>query len=252
MCNQMIPYDEYGSREHPTVLLLHGAAALNTFCCQYCLSSKYHLIVPHLCGAGKLANRAYDPEWMKRELFVLIAGLHKEKIGIIGHSLGAQLAVMLLCERPERFCFAVFLSAWVNPTAKAIRRYCRFAGLAAGMLHCKWLVRLQGRYWRYTKAQADDMAAYAASITLQVYRSFFENTLDLKRLPTYATLDLPMLAICGSGEVVDMKTSLALLGENAHCRTLMLSQAGHDFPMRRAEALNPILEAFIERFKAPS
>ena len=57
MCNQMIPYDEYGSREHPTVLLLHGAAALNTFCCQYCLSSKYHLIVPHLCGAGKLANR---------------------------------------------------------------------------------------------------------------------------------------------------------------------------------------------------
>ena len=96
------------------------------------------------------------------------------------------------------------------------------------------------------------MAAYAASITLQVYRSFFENTLDLKRLPTYATLDLPMLAICGSGEVVDMKTSLALLGENAHCRTLMLSQAGHDFPMRRAEALNPILEAFIERFKAPS
>src|SRR5699024_4213796 len=112
---------------------------------------------------------------------------------------------------------------WVNPTAKAIRRYCRFAGLAAGMLHCKWLVRLQGRYWRYTKAQADDMAAYAASITLQVYRSFFENTLDLKRLPTYATLDLPMLAICGSGEVVDMKTSLALLGENAHCRTLMLS-----------------------------
>ena len=73
------------------------------------------------------------------------------------------------------------------------------------------------------------MAAYAASITLQVYRSFFENTLDLKRLPTYATLDLPMLAICGSGEVVDMKTSLALLGENAHCRTLMLSQAGHDF-----------------------
>ena len=59
-----------------------------------------------------------------------------------------------------------------------------------------------------------------------------------------------MLAICGSGEVNDMKTSLTLLGSNPHCRTMVLSKAGHDFPMRKAEKLNPILREFISGVKA--
>lgn len=33
-------YDEYGSREKPTILLLHGAGALDTFCRQYCFADK--------------------------------------------------------------------------------------------------------------------------------------------------------------------------------------------------------------------
>ncbi len=78
----------------------------------------------------------------------------------------------------------------------------------------------------------------------------FENTLDLRRLPVYSAVDVPMLAICGSGEVKDMKTSLTLLGSNPHCRTMVLSKAGHDFPMRKAEKLNPILREFISGVKA--
>ena len=48
----MLYYDEYGNKENPTILLLHGAGALDTFCRQYCFSDKYHLVVPHLAGAG--------------------------------------------------------------------------------------------------------------------------------------------------------------------------------------------------------
>lgn len=99
----MLHYDEYGNKEKPTILLLHGAGVLDTFCSQYCFSGQYHLIVPHLHGAGKSADIVYDPDIMKRELFDLIDSLRKEKIGVIGHSLGAQLAIMLVCERPNRF-----------------------------------------------------------------------------------------------------------------------------------------------------
>jgi pimeloyl-ACP methyl ester carboxylesterase len=147
----MLPYDEYGKREKPTILLLHGAAALDTFYGQYCFSERYHLVVPHLYGAGKSAGKIYEPEALKHELFKLIHSLNKDKIGVIGHSLGAQLAVMLVCERPEQFSFAVFLSAWVNPKPGTVRMYCNPAGITVKMLHCKWYVRLQGKYWRYTK-----------------------------------------------------------------------------------------------------
>ena len=63
----MIYFDEYGERKNPTILLLHGAAALDTFCNQYCFSMQYHLVVPHLHGAGKSADKVYDPKLMKQK-----------------------------------------------------------------------------------------------------------------------------------------------------------------------------------------
>lgn len=117
----MLYYDEYGSKENPTIMLLHGAGALDTFCRQYCFSDKYHLIVPHLAGAGKAATEIYEPEKTVEELFMLIRSLHKKRIGVIGHSLGGQIAIMLVSKQPELFKFAVFLSAWVNPKPKKFR-----------------------------------------------------------------------------------------------------------------------------------
>lgn len=238
-------YDEYGSKENPTILLLHGAGALDTFCRQYSFSDKYHLVIPHLAGAGKTVAEIYEPEKTVQELFALIKTVHKKQIGVIGHSLGGQIAIMLVSKQPELFNFAIFLSAWVNPNPKTIQIYCSLAGLSAKMLHWRWLVRLQGKYWNYTEEQTDKMVEYSKRITTQVYRSFFSNTLDLTKLPKYQTVTIPMLAICGSREVSDMKISLKLLAQNPNCRTLILKGANHDFPMRNANQLNPILQKFI-------
>lgn len=241
----MLYYDEYGSRENPTILLLHGAGALDTFCRQYCFSDKYHLVVPHLAGAGKAAAEIYDPEKTIEELFTLIRALYKKRIGVIGHSLGSQIAIMLVSKQPELFNFAIFLSAWVNPKPKTIRMYCSLAGISAKMLHWRWMVRLQGKYWNYTKEQVNTMAEYAKRITPQVYYAFFANTLDLSKILKYQAVTIPMLAICGSKEVRDIKTSLKLLAQNPSCLAITLQGANHDFPMRNAKQLNPILEKFI-------
>ncbi|MGN1417712.1 MAG: alpha/beta fold hydrolase [Acutalibacteraceae bacterium] len=243
----MLYFDAYSDREKSTILMLHGAGALDTFCQQYYLSDKYHLVVPHLPGSGKAAGEVYQPQKTKEELFELIESLNKKKIALIGHSLGAQIAVSLISERPELFNCAVFLSAWVNPTAKTVRKYCGLSGICAKMLHIKPLVRFQGKYWNYTDRQADYMAEYSKNITAEVYRSFFEQTLDLKKLPSYQTVPVPMLAVCGSNEVKDMKTSLDLLSKNPNCKTEILKNAGHDFPMRNAEKLNRILDNFFSR-----
>ena len=245
----MLYFDEYGNRGDPTLVLLHGAGALDTFCQQYYLAERYHLVVPHLPGAGQSAETAYEPEKAKQELFQLIEHLHAGPIGVIGHSLGAQIAIMLVCERPELFSFAVFLSAWVNPRPQTVKRYCRMAGMAAKLLRYKWLTRLQGRYWHYTKEQAERMAQDSTRITPQVYRSFFEHTLDLQKLASYPTARVPMVAICGSKEVRDMRRSLQLLGQNPHCQTIVLPGANHDFPMRRAEQFNPVLEEILARYR---
>lgn len=76
----MLYYDEYGSKENPTIMLLHGAGALDTFCRQYCFSDKYHLIVPHLAGAGKAAAEIYKPEKTAVELFIGLSGGHNLRV----------------------------------------------------------------------------------------------------------------------------------------------------------------------------
>lgn len=236
----MITFDEYGNRNHPTILLLHGAGALDTFTQQYCFADHYHLVVPHLPGAGENAAMPYNKEETVEMLHELIASLHKDKIGVVGHSLGAQIAIMLVTKYPQYFSFAVFLSAWVNPKPKTIRMYTKFSKLSSMMFQWSWLIRLQAKYWHYTKQQADTMAAYAKHITPEVFSSFFENTLDLSTLQDYKMLTLPMYAIIGKHEVSDMKTSLHLLGENPHCKTQVM-KGYHDFPMRNAKQLNPVL-----------
>ncbi len=241
----MLHYDEYGSKDNPTILLLHGAGALDTFSQQYCFAGQYHLVVPHLPGAGQAADEIYEPEAAVQALLALAGHLDQQKIGVIGHSLGAQLAIRLVCARPEKFRFAVFLSAWAAPNPKTVRRYCALAGVAAKLLHWKWLVRLQGRYWNYSAEQADTMAAYSGRITPRGYRAFFANTLELSKLPAYPAVRLPMLAICGSRETRGVKASLAMLAQNPCCRTVILRGANHDFPMRSAARCNPILEEFI-------
>lgn len=242
----MLHYDEYGSPNSPALLLLHGAAALDTFSQQYDLADKYRLIVPHLPGAGENAGQVYAPEETAEALLELVSSLGLERPAVMGHSLGAQLAVLLLCKAPASFSCGVFLSAWVNPTEKSIAAYSCLAALSSAALKWGWLVRFQGRYWHFTPAQARYMAEYARNISPDVYRSFFVNTLDLKQHPEYQAVRVPMLAVCGSREVGDMRASLALLGENPHCKTVMLPGCGHDFPMRQAAKLNPLIHDFLK------
>lgn len=91
-----------------------------------------------------MAAEVYEPKGNVEELFTLIRTLHKKQIGIISHSLGGQIAIMLVSKQPELFSFAVFLSTWVNPKPKTIRMYCSLAELSAKMLHWRWLVQFQG------------------------------------------------------------------------------------------------------------
>lgn len=167
-------YDEYGDKRKPTILLLHGAGVLDTFAKQYDeLSKQYHLLVPHLPGAGKAASFAYVPDATDHDLLELISSLPNKPIGVIGHSLGAQIAIRLVSKMPARFQFAIFLSAWVVPDPLMSKVYCSLAPFCAALLHFKWLVAMQGQYWNFSQKQIETMSQYSKQISASVYRSFF-------------------------------------------------------------------------------
>ena len=220
--------------------------ALDTFANQYeTLSEKYFLIVPHLHGAGEAVDISYDTVILQQQLIDLINDIHSERLTIIGHSIGGQLAVLLVANNPHLFKKAVFLSPWVIPNEKSTNLYCKLAPFTVWAMKRSWIVRMQANYWGFTKSQADYMAAYSKRMTVENYCAFFKQTINLVKLPSYKEVTIPMLAVCGSRESKDIKDSVALLGENKFCQVRVINGAGHDFPMREANVLNELLVEFI-------
>ena len=244
----ILHFDTYGLKNNPPVLLLHGAMALDTFANQYeSLSETHYVIVPHLHGAGEAVDISYNPVILQQQLIEMINELHSEPMTIIGHSIGGQLAVMLVANNPHLFKKAVFLSPWVIPNEKSTNLYCKLAPFTVWAMKSSWIVSMQANYWGYTKSQANYMAAYSKRMTVENYCAFFKNTIDLAKLPAYKDVTIPMLAVCGSRESKDIKDSITLLGENKFCQVRVLEGAGHDFPMRKSKIINKWIKEFISQ-----
>ena len=240
-------FDAYGDSKNPTLVLLHGAAALDTFAHQYdALTQRFYVLVPHLPGAGEAAAEAYNPQETADALANWIASLGVGKVYLMGHSVGGQLAVKLVCEHEELFCRAVFLSAWLISSEKSVKNLSNLARLSYGAIKNASLLRMQAKYWGLTPEQAEKLVAYSQKIKKNTYVGFYANRILLKKLPGYPRVKIPMLAMCAKGETAEMKASLDALGkQNTNCLTVVFPQGSHDFVLRNYSLLNPMLMDFL-------
>ena len=98
----MLYFREFGDRKNPTILLLPGAGMAQTFYCQYGFADRFHLVEVHLLGTGEEAAK----KWSLREnidgVLAIIKEIGKEKVSLAGFSMGAQMAVALLCEKGSK------------------------------------------------------------------------------------------------------------------------------------------------------
>jgi pimeloyl-ACP methyl ester carboxylesterase len=240
-------FDQYGDSKNPTLVLLHGAALLDTFSHQYeALARWFHVLVPHLPGAGEAAAEAFNPQETSDALAAWIASLNVGKVLVMGHSVGGQLAVKLVSEHEELFSRAIFLSAWLISSEKTVKSLSSIAKLSYGAIKNASLLKMQGKYWGLTPEQTEKLVSYSPRIKLNTYVGFYANRIYLKDLPGYASVRIPMLAMCAKGETAEMKASLHALGEqNTNCLTVVFPQGSHDFVLQKYKLLNPMLLDFL-------
>lgn len=239
--------DSYGDAKNPILILLHGAAALDTFSHQYdMLAARFHVLVPHLPGAGEAAAESYDPRQVCDALAGWIESLNAGKVAIMGHSIGGQLAVKLVSEHEHLFSRAVFLSAWLISSEKSVKTFSSIARMSFGAIKSTSLLRMQAKYWGMTPEQTETLVAYSQKIDLNTYVGFYANRICLEDLLGYASVKIPMLAMCARGETAEMKASLRALGEqNKNCLTVLFPRGSHDFVLRHSDLLNPMLLDFL-------
>lgn len=239
-------FDHYGKEGSPVLVLLHGAAALDTFAGHYAaLSEHFHVLVPHLPGAGQAAEEAYDPQAVCDALAEWIGSLNAGKVALMGHSVGAELAFKIVCEHEALFSRAVFLSPWLMAGPASTKLYVSMARMTYKSIKNEKLLRMQAKYWKLSPEQADAMVAYSQKIPLDTYVSFFEKRIHFSDEPDYASVSIPMLAMCAKGDSGETKASIYALGENNNCLTVIFPLGSHDFVLRQAEKLSPMLLDFL-------
>lgn len=90
------------------------------------------------------------------------------------------------------------------------------------------------------------MVDYSRKITSEQYTAWFKNRIFLDEYMNYSNINIPMLAVCGKKEFKEIIKSIEELGRrNPKCKTIFLDNANHDFPLRQANLINPILLDFI-------
>ncbi len=240
-------FDAYGDEQNPVLVLLHGAAALDTFANQYdLLAQHFRVLVPHLPGAGEAAAEAYDPQATADAVAAWISSLGVGKVLLMGHSVGAELAVKLASEHEELFLRAVFLSPWLLASAASTKLFAGMARMTYRSTKNEKLLRMQAKYWNLNATQADRMVAYTKQISPETYVSFFEKRIHLGELSGYASVSIPMLSMCARGDSGETKASVRALGDqNTNCLTVIFPQGSHDFVLRQAGLLNPMLLDFL-------
>jgi pimeloyl-ACP methyl ester carboxylesterase len=99
-----IHYLEWG-RSGPPVILLHGLYddARTWEAIAPLLASDYHIVAPDRRGAGSSdkPKEGYDSQTLVSDLILLIRNLKLGPATLVGHSAGAQIALMMAAQRPE-------------------------------------------------------------------------------------------------------------------------------------------------------
>lgn len=245
----MLYYREFGDRKNPTILLLPGAGMAQTFYCQYQYADRFHLVEVHLLGTGEEADKLWSLRDNIDGVLEIIRKIGKEKVSLVGFSMGAQLAVALLCEAQELFDRAIIISAWLIKPEQKVRKMCRLMKAGFFLENSTWFAKKQAAQMGMDEQTTADFLRQSKNNRRDNYDAYSWDGVDIEKYPQFAAVKVPMLALVGAKENRELmiESTLRLGRTNHHCTSQVWEGHAHDIPYVRPEEFNRV---FLEVFGA--
>ncbi|SCY30543.1 alpha/beta fold hydrolase [Alkaliphilus peptidifermentans] len=240
-------YAEYGSRGNPTVVLLHPAGLVDAYVDLYDLSEDYHLVIPHMYGSGREVSKSYHYKEVEAEIIKIIKGLNKEKVILIGHSLGACLCVTLLCKIPEFIEKAFISSPWVVPSNEVNRKWAKGISKISGLIKTKIVARLILKLLKYPKEQRDFfMDTWPKMLKENIPRWYSQVPLQSNCI-RIANNRVPITLVYAEKDIKSMRDSVSWIKEiRSDCKVKYLAGMGHDNPITNKGTFRKNIEEFLK------
>ena len=171
-------YVEYGSHNSQTIILLHGGGLSwwNYRDVAQLLSDRFHVVLPILDGhAGSDAPFTSIKDNAARIIAYIDEHFGEKVLAVGGLSLGGQIAVEMLTQRPTICSFALLESTLVKPSKLTHALIKPIFGMSYGLIKQKWFAKMQASYLGIPKKLFNDYFRDTCKISKEDMIAFLQN-----------------------------------------------------------------------------
>ena len=207
-------YVEYGNQNPETIILLHGGG-LSWWnyrdAAQY-LSEQYHVVLPILDGhADSDAPFTSIEDNAARIIAYIDQHFGGNVLAVGGLSLGGQIAVEMLAQRPDICRFALLESTLVKPSKLTHALIKPTFGMSYGLIKQKRFAKMQAAYLGIPQKLFDDYYRDTCKISKEDMIAFLESNSAYSIKPALRDAQAKVHIVFGSGEQFPIRTSGKLL-----------------------------------------
>ena len=218
-------YVEYGAHNSQTIILLHGGGLSwwNYREVAQLLADKYHVVLPALDGHADSDAPFTSIEDNAARLIAYIDKHHGGSVYAVGGlSLGGQIAVEMLTQRPDICRFALIESVLVKPMKLTHALIKPTFDMSYGLIKQKWFAKMQAAYLGIPQKLFDDYYRDTCKITKEDMIAFLKSNSAYSIKPALRDAQAKVHIVFGSKEQSSIRTSGKLLNHTILGSTLQM------------------------------
>ena len=209
-------YVEYGTQNHDTVILLHGGGLSwwNYREVAQLLADKYHVVLPILDGHADSDAPFTSIEDNAARLIAYIDKHHGGSVYAVGGlSLGGQIAVEMLTQRPDICRFALIESVLVKPMKLTHALIKPTFGMSYGLIKKKWFAKMQAAYMGIPQKLFDDYYRDTCKISKEDMIAFLQANSAYSIKPALQNTNAKVHIVFGGKEQAAIRLSAKMLNQ---------------------------------------
>ena len=216
-------YVEYGAHNSQTIILLHGGGLSwwNYRDVAQLLSDRFHVVLPILDGhADSDAPFTSIEDNAARIIAHIDQHFGGKVLAVGGLSLGGQIAVEMLTQRPDICRFALLESTLVKPMKLTHALIKPTFGMSYGLIRQKWFAKMQAAYLGIPQKLFDDYYRDTCKISKEDMIAFLKSNSAYSIKPALRNAQAKVHIVFGSREQSSIRTSGKLLNHTIPGSTL--------------------------------
>ena len=242
-------YKEYGINNPAMLVFLNGGGVGGWMWdkqVEY-FSTDYHCLVPELLDLNDTYTDGFTIDKAAKDLIPLIESVGTDKpVSIIGFSIGAQIAISALSNRPNMFSSAMINSALVKPVP-----FARI--LTKAMLPTLPLTKnrtfsdIQAKSMYIGEEYLETYYQTNKNINSRLFGDIMIENMTYKIPSTFSESTSNILVTVGEKEIRSIKASMTeIVNANPKAHALVIPKIGHGFPLAAPALFNRTLENLLK------